>query len=100
MDKKEKRARLKALKAKERAAARAALPLSPAELKAMFDALDRALASPCDETLRHTLHWLTAHGHDPEAVVPWLEEHGGYCDCEVLGNVEQHVEFALHEPLE
>ena len=26
----------------------------------------------------------------PEAtVIPWLGEYGGYCDCEVLANVEQ-----------
>ena len=25
----------------------------------------------------------------------WLDEHGGFCDCEILANVEQHVSDAL-----
>ncbi len=28
-------------------------------------------------------------------LVPWLQELGGYCDCEVLANVEQQFEKIL-----
>ncbi len=28
------------------------------------------------------------HGLDVERIVSWLRKHGGYCDCEVLANVE------------
>ena len=42
----------------------------------------------CDHTLRHTEAFLAERGLDAAAVVPWLRDSGGYCDCEVLANVE------------
>jgi len=30
---------------------------------------------------------------DEDRIIPWLEEHGGGCDCEVLANVEEEFEF-------
>lgn len=35
--------------------------------------------------------FLNQQGLAPELVVPWLNEHGGYCVCEVLGNVRDEV---------
>jgi hypothetical protein len=32
--------------------------------------------------------FLAERGLDAAAVIPWLRESGGYCDCEVLANVE------------
>jgi hypothetical protein len=98
MDKKSKKAMRKAVRARERAAARAAFPLALSQLKSLFDWLDMQLGNdPCDHTLRMTRAWLEQQRLDVQAVVPWLEDNGGYCDCEVLANVEQHVEDALHE---
>jgi len=48
----------------------------------------------CDKTRRLTKAWLVEHGHDVETVFAWLEEHSGYCDCEVLTNAAQHFEEA------
>lgn len=80
-----------------RRAARDGFPLSPEVLRALFDELDRRLPEAgCDDSRRLTRQWLESHGHDVERVFAWLDEHGGHCDCEVLGNVEQHVEDALH----
>lgn len=28
---------------------------------------------------------------DPESIAPWLNYHGGFCDCEVVGNVYDDV---------
>jgi hypothetical protein len=32
---------------------------------------------------------------DVTRIVPWLREHGGYCDCEVLANVEDEFSEIL-----
>jgi hypothetical protein len=98
MDKESKKAMRKAVRARERAAARAAFPLAPSQLKSLFDWLDMQLENDrCDHTLTMTRAWLEQQRLDVRAVVPWLEDNGGYCDCEVLANVEQHVEDALHD---
>jgi len=66
----------------------ASLPMSQADLRELFDYLDRPEASPCDHTLKDTVQFLERKKIDVERAVSWLREHGGYCDCEVLGNVE------------
>jgi len=42
----------------------------------------------CDGSLRHTREWASRTGRDPEAVVALVQGRGGFCDCEVLGNVQ------------
>ncbi len=77
----------------QRKAALAALPLELAELKAMFDMLDVEIPQKgCDHTRRLTEAWLRSRGHDVESVFVWLNTQGGYCDCEVLANVEERVD--------
>ena len=98
VDKERKKRLRKEVRAKERATARAAFPLPAAELRHLFDWLNEKLGvEDCDRTLRLTFVWMEARGHDPAAVVPWLEDNGGFCDCEVLANVEQNVDEALHD---
>jgi len=83
----------KAWKQEQREAARAAFPLPDRELAALFDAVEDLLAgTSCDHSLRHTRAWLVEHGHFGDLVVSWLEENGGYCDCEVVANVRDHWE--------
>ena len=73
----------------ERAEAEARLPMPKPDLEALFDRLDECLSDQaCDHTLRHTEAFLAERGLDAAAAVPWLREFGGYCDCEVLANVE------------
>ena len=73
----------------ERAEAEARLPLAKRDLAALFNHLDEQVGEHgCDHTLRHTLAFLAARGLDGGAVLPWLRESGGSCDCEVLANVE------------
>jgi hypothetical protein len=79
----------------QRKAALAALPLPVAELKAMFDMLDAELpAQGCDHSRRLTQAWLAGRGHDVERVFKWLDTHGGFCDCEILANVEERLDDA------
>lgn len=93
-EEKERRRKVAAERAQgARAAARAAFPLPVAELRALFDMLDKELGQRgCDHTNRLTRGWLERRGHDSDAVCAWLQVHGGYCDCEVLANVEEHVQ--------
>lgn len=85
----QRKAMLRAFKAQQRAAAAAALPLPRADLAALFDHLDAELSEVgCDDTLRLTTRFLTERGLDVERVTGWLRGAGGYCDCEVLANVE------------
>lgn len=95
MDEATKKRLKQGVREQQRQAALRALPLPIAELEAMFEALDAELsAMDCDHSRRLTQAWLVARGHDPASVFPWLDEHGGYCDCEVLANVPDEVEEA------
>jgi hypothetical protein len=83
----------KQVRDQERRAALRALPLAISELEAMFDMLDVELPiQGCDHSRRLTQAWLVSRGHDVEGVFAWLDEHGGFCDCEALANVEQHFD--------
>ena len=82
----------------ERGRVREQLPLPAAVVRALFDHIDRGLtSSPCDHTLRFTQTFIAQH-HLPEMqILDWLRNNGGYCDCEVLYNVEEKVNDALGE---
>jgi hypothetical protein len=98
MDKQRKKELRRRWREGQRAETRAALPLPFDELKAMFDMLDTELSRhSCDRTRRLTRRWLEVHGHDADPVFAWLDQLGGFCDCEVLVKIEQHVEDAMHE---
>ncbi|NVB85255.1 MAG: DUF2695 domain-containing protein [Kofleriaceae bacterium] len=95
MDKVSRKRLKQELREQQRRAALRALPLAIPELEAMFDMLNVELPlHGCDHSRRLTQSWLLRRGHDVEAVFAWLDEHGGYCDCEVLANVEQHFNEA------
>jgi hypothetical protein len=82
-------------KVDRKAAARAALPLSDDWMQAMFDMLDvELLLQGCDKTRRLTKDWLVKHHLAVDAVLTWLDNNGGYCDCEVLNNAEEAWEEA------
>jgi len=94
MPRKEEKQRRKAIldqmAQKHRAEEEASLPLSQAELKALFDHVDQRLEEQeCDHKLTHTLAFLAQRNLRRETIVPWLHEYGGYCDCEVIANVEE-----------
>lgn len=96
MSSKDKKRELKAaFKAKELEVLEASMPLSIEALRGLFDYLDNALESGCDHTAEKTLAYLSSRSLDPDAVVPWLRELGGYCDCEILANVEEKFEKIL-----
>lgn len=74
---------------------RESLPVPVPILKALFDYVDSQLKSAeCDNTLRHALDFIRSNGLPEQAVVGWLEDNHGYCDCETLMNSEEVVEEA------
>jgi len=87
------RNRKRAWKDEQKAIARASFPLPDETMEQLFSAIDQALsAEGCDHTLRFTDSWLKDRGFDRQATVAWLNEHGGFCDCEVIANACDHWE--------
>ena len=71
----------------------AALPMPREKLQAFFDYLDQQLSEPdCDDTLHFTQQFAASHNLAFEPIKHWLDNFGGYCDCEALANVEEKYE--------
>ncbi len=63
------------------------MPMTPAQLNGLLDHVHARLKH-CDHSHRLTSEFLRAEELDATGVLPWLRNHGGYCDCEVLFNLE------------
>jgi len=87
MDKAAKKKLLKDLKQKKREEFELSLPMPRALFEELFDYLDEDV-SGCDETPRVTIRFLEQKGIEAEPVLAWMREQGGYCDCEILANVQ------------
>ena len=70
------------------------LPMSRDNFKNLFDHLDIHLSDKgCDDTNSLTKTFLLESNVEKvDEVLKWLANHGGYCDCEILANVEQQFE--------
>ena len=78
----------KAWKEQERQKLVSSIPIPQQDLRDLFDYLDRENAPQCDHTLRETIEFLQKRNLNVERTVAWLREYGGYCDCEVIFNVD------------
>ena len=91
MDKAERERRkvlLRVVKSEELLRAERELPAPKSILDSLFNWLDEKLGeTDCDNTLRLTLEFAHSRGLDEKRLCDWTEKYGGYCDCEVLGNV-------------
>ena len=68
----------------------ASLPVPKETLQELLDYLDERLEEQCcNDDLSMTLDYLREAGIEPEPVISWLQEHGGYCDCEVLSTMDE-----------
>lgn len=67
------------------------LPISREKFTQLFDFLDEKLGEyDCDDSLKLTNEFLQEYNiENIQEVKNWLQENGGYCDCEVLNNVEE-----------
>ena len=90
-EKESRKAALHALRQKAVLEFEQSLPVSRGLFKELFDFLDLELGRQgCDHSLRLTQSFFqTAGVENFSAVKNWLASRGGYCDCEVLGNVEE-----------
>lgn len=70
------------------------IPLHETVLRQLFDYIDSELKNTgCDHTLRHSVTFLEkSKVPHIDQVISWLNDNGGYCDCEVIANVEQVVD--------
>jgi hypothetical protein len=65
------------------------MPLDRTQLEALLDYVGAAVEEQgCDHTRRATDEWARRLGHDLERLHEGLEEYGGFCDCEVVMNVD------------
>jgi hypothetical protein len=84
---------LRQLKAKEKENFQSSLPIDKEIFQELFDYLDGNLGDECDHSLAMTIEFLKEKGiENIDKVVEWLNDNGGYCDCEVLINVEEKFE--------
>ena len=84
----------RAYKQAERGSAHEAMVLAEAQLSDLLDYLDDHVAEAgCDHTLRFTEAWAGERGIQPSALVRSVQQFGGYCDCEVVANVEPELIF-------
>ncbi|SON62146.1 hypothetical protein MSIMFI_03667 [Mycobacterium simulans] len=54
---------------------------------------ERSDDQPCDHSPRHAQRWAESRGIDWPELQRELREFGGYCDCEILFNVEPDEVF-------
>lgn len=85
---------LNGLKQKHQQEFEAGLPMNRAVFKNLFDHLGNQLGeNSCDHTNKLTAEFLEKNKiGNIENVLNWLADNGGYCDCEILANVEEKFE--------
>jgi len=85
----------KAAREAERQAFLKEMPIGAVSARNLFDMVGDSLEmDSCHDDLRHTLAACEVLGFSADSVLPWLRQQGAGCDCEVLANVEEHVESA------
>ena len=86
------------LNGEEREAFIESLPATREQIEDLFDYIDkRTQTEPCEHNLRFTMQFLMERRLDMPKIMSWLNENGGYCDCEVLQNIEPHWFVAFDE---
>ena len=95
MDKKERKEIRNQLAEKELAEFRNGLPIDEIIFPELFDFLDTQLSKKgCNHTTILTKTFLDKKGvSNATQVIEWLADNGGFCDCEVLANVEDLFDY-------
>jgi malonyl CoA-acyl carrier protein transacylase len=69
------------------------LPTDSEIFEKLFDYLDEELENGCNHTLHLTETFLTSEKvNNVDEIKGWLRDNGGFCDCEVLANIEELFE--------
>lgn len=74
------------LKNAERTQFIASLPTSQKDLQDLLNHISE-IEEPCDNTLKDSVAFIRKRNMPEDETIAWLNEHGGYCDCEVTFNV-------------
>ena len=100
MDKKERKEIQNKLAEKELAEFKNGLPVDEFIFSELFDFLDIQVGKKaCNHTTILTRTFLDKKGvSNVTQVIDWLADNGGFCDCEVLANVEDLFEY-LNPPI-
>ena len=97
-EKQRRREIVQSIRDQEHADAEARMPISKADLRDLFEFLDGTLFEQrgdkvwclCDHTLRRSQEFLRSRLLSQDAIIEWLGEYGGFCDCEVAANVTDY----------
>ena len=66
------------------------LPIDRKLILELFDYLDTELDnSECNHDYTNTNEFLKSKNIDIEIMYDWLQDNGGYCDCEILCNIQE-----------
>lgn len=97
MDKKNRKEILIQLIDKELVEFKKSLPFDDNILPELFDFLDDQLGiNDCNHTTKLTRLFLGKKGvSNADQVIDWLANNGGFCDCEVLANVEDLFDYLV-----
>jgi hypothetical protein len=64
--------------------------MSREQFEGLFDYLDIKIEQKgCASNHLFTIEYLQKYELEEEKILNWLRDNGGYCDCEVLLNVEE-----------
>ncbi len=92
MDKNKKKELMRKYAQEQKNAFENSLPFDKTMFEQLFDYLDEMLEQDgCDDTLKYTTKFLNDNNLPVEKSLDWLNENGGYCDCEVLANIEDKI---------
>lgn len=92
MDKKNKKELVKKYAKSQKDEFNNSLPFIKDLFEELFGYLDETLETyGCDDTLKYTIEFLNKNELPLENSIEWLNENGGFCDCEVLANIEDKV---------
>ncbi len=91
MDKEQKKILKAQFKKNEQDTIRASIPMTIDNLKDLMSFLNRDSAPECKHTLKQSIQFIESRQLDTNIIIPWLGEHGGFCDCEVISNVYDNV---------
>jgi hypothetical protein len=92
-EKQRRRAIAQQLKAAQAASLQTNMPLRGEQLEELFDYLDSKLTeNGCGNTLYHTEQFALERTLPFQSLKVWLEAEGGYCNCEIIANVEEKFE--------
>ena len=84
----------KVYKERELKAFKESLPMKEVDFFPLFDFLDSELQkNGCQHDFSLLESYCKEKGLDFSVLAEWLKEQGGFCDCEILANVEEQFEY-------